>query len=241
MLLLEMHKTVTVYIFSSDFTYKKILPELGYHDSDNFLYIAHGMTDTSESAVGYTMRMLRKPEFFYSASLIGKLDELNSARLFNHVGKIENLVTYGEVGIIVEPGSDSDIHIAWNCDLGTPCDEGELEKFVEVHEGKKRAPLELLIRTTGATSLKISHLVIEGSAGTRLTGVFYRKDALEGLASHIADAWAEFGHDVPLVRFPESYVSKFEHLGLWEKMRIMSNEVDNSSSDLEEFYGRPVL
>lgn len=189
--------------------FKEILTNPEEHNPNNFIYLVHGFLDwdstgiTPKEMMEKTKRIL-DPEQFYRASLVGKLEKDAAIQKFSYHREIAQLGTFGEIGLILNPSSNSLVQIAWNCDLGSPWDPEEFKKFVTKHNGKIRGPVILLTQTKGQEDLKCNELIIQGDKNTIIEGVFYNKDWGEKQkAQTLAEIISEITEKrVPIIELP---------------------------------------
>ncbi len=193
--------------------FKEILTDPKEHDPNNFIYLVHSFINISPDPddgiptqkVYDTIDRIMSPGKFYSASLIGRLDRESAKQRFNWDSEINQLGTYGLVGIIIEPPKDESIQIAWNCDVGSPSNQEEFKKFVTKHYGKIKYPLILLTETVGL----YNELILEGG-GTKIKGVFYKyldtpdsNDYNKDKAEQLRDIISKVVQDeVPIIKIP---------------------------------------
>lgn len=159
--------------------FKKSLTEPKEHNPNDFIYLVHGFLDWNGNGISHQemkdkVNRVIDPNQFYRASMIAHLDGESAKQRIGWHGEVYQMGTFGNVGLIVDPTYDTLIQIAWNCDLGSPCDPKELEKFVQEHKGKIRYPLVLLTLTKGPDDIKYNELILKSDAGTSVKGVFYK-------------------------------------------------------------------
>jgi len=150
------------------------------HNPEDFVYLVHGLHNWhgdekfSFDQIQDRISNVQDPTQFYRASMIGHLDEEAAKKRFIYHGKISQLATFGNVGLILNPAHDGLVYVAWNCDLGSPGDHEELKKFAEKHKDKVRAPFSLLIETIEHEYVKYNEMIVKGHPDTEVQGVFYQ-------------------------------------------------------------------
>ena len=150
------------------------------HNPNNFVYLAHAFMNWDRSDISHQetrerVDRIKDPTQLYRASLVGKLDgETSKKRIGWHGGDIYRVGTFSDVGIITNPMTEMPIKIAWNCDLGSPLDPSDLEKFVQEHKGKVRYVHELLTKNKGDPRA-YNEIILRGTQQTQVQGVFYRE------------------------------------------------------------------
>lgn len=184
------------------------------HDSDNFVYIVRGidassmdMNGCNESDVFLKIAAMRDPAKFYQASLIARLQPVMAIeKLSWHGGSIDHTTTFGNVGLIFDPGFDGLVKIAWNCDLGSPTTDERLQQFVQQHGGKIKYPLGLLTQPMEdpLTHWTYNELIVQGNDKLQIKGVFYREGRdCEKEGCHVqAVLTSMLGKNIPLVCLP---------------------------------------
>jgi hypothetical protein len=192
---------------------------------------------------------VRDPNQFYRASMIAHLDgESAKQRIGWHGGEVYQMGTFGNVGVIVDPAYDGLVQIAWNCDLGSPWDPKELEKFVQEHKGKIRYPLTLLTQTQGPDDIKYNELILKGDETTNVKGVFFRPQdsKTEYKGKQLGEIVSELMQsEVPVIELPAVSIKDYEDIKD-PKEKEMMRTLDNLRSQNEimqvhlEFY-RPEL
>lgn len=193
--------------------FKEILTDPSVHDPENFIYLIHGMVDSSEIVMRYNLNMITDPGYFFSASLIGRLDSKTGKTMFGYDREISQLVTFGDIGMIIRPVDDNVIYIAWNCDLGSPVGNDELKAFAEEHKGKIRPALTLLTETKGYPSVKLNHLIVRGNEKNELQGVFYRREGSKKDAEMLIEMARDIiGYEGPLIQLPKPYSAKYDSI-----------------------------
>lgn len=216
--------------------FKEILTDPSVHDPENFIYLIHGMVDSSEIVMRYDLNMITDPDYFLSASLIGRMDSKTGKTIFGYEREISHLATFGDMGMIIRPADDNVIYIAWSCDLGSPVGNEELKAFAEEHKGKIRPPLTLLTETKGYPSLKLNHLIVRGDEKNELHGVFYRRESSKKDAEMLIEMASDImGHEVPLVQLPKPYSAKYDSIkDPTERISKILSENLEAGTDKEE-------
>lgn len=216
--------------------FKKVLTNPNEHNSNDFIYLVHGLIDYSENGitpedVAYKIGKIRNSDEFYRASMIGRMDkESAKQRVGWHGGELYRMFTFGNVGLIVNPASDEDIKIAWYCGLGSPNEPEELKKFVEQHKGKVRSPLYIFTKSMNADDVfGDNEFVIEGNPATQIQGVFYRDNhQASEKAKMVQDVTCKIiQSDIPIIRLPNSKISDLspiEQMALMNQRRRLQGE-----------------
>lgn len=204
--------------------FKELLTDTSAHNPENFIYVVRGMPQlrpygrgyfpsrvakSSQSLITDTIARLRSPTKFFSASLVGKLDAQSAKEKLGYDGIVFQTDTCGLAGLIVEPHTDDDIWIAWNCDIGSARpSEDYFRKFASEHQGKVRSPLTLLTRADGILAIYWNELVLQGNPQIRIAGVFYPATDLQSswgknYGKLLAQVVSELeGKEIPLIELP---------------------------------------
>lgn len=162
--------------------FKDVLTDPRDYDPNNFIYLVHGImmpyyyTDASQEMRGKmidTVNRIKDPKQYYRASLIGHLSAEFAKQKIGWYGReVHQLVTFGNIGLILRPASDGLVEIAWNCDLGSPNDQKELAEFVQKYKERIKNPLILLTQ-----SILHNELILRGDKNTKIVGVFFIDDS----------------------------------------------------------------
>jgi len=191
--------------------FKESITEPKEHNPNDFIYLVHGLLDWNGNGISPQemkdkVNRVRDPNQSYRASMVSHLDgESAKERIGWHGGGVYQMGTFGNVGVIVDPAYDGLVQIAWNCDLGSPWDPKELEKYVQEHKGKIRYPLTLLTQTKGPEDIKYNELILKGDENTAVKGVFYRPQdsKTEHKGKQLGEVVSELMQsDVPVIEFP---------------------------------------
>jgi len=195
--------------------FKEILTSPELHDPNNFIYIVYGLInytgqdydgsqDTDPKFIADKVIKITDKDYFYCASLVSHL-EIQAAKKIGYSGRVNQLDTYGNVGFIINPGSEDLIYIASNCDIGSGCTPGRLDRFANTHKGKIKTPHELLTNSFG-----INELIIRGSIDTAIQAVFYNFSPEnkfgdpEDKGKRIAEIVSEIlQKNTPLIKLPD--------------------------------------
>jgi|TARA_Y100000310_G_C20605398_1_gene775225 hypothetical protein len=214
--------------------YKEVLTDPKQHDSNNFIYLVHGIMDHSGLAekkvltrydVEQKINRIKDPEGFYRGSLIGRLEaETAKEKIHWHGGPVSQTATFGNQGLILDPSSDDIVYIAWNCDLGSPWQNGEFKEWIMQHKGKKKDPLDLLTHSVGPSWANYNEMALRGDPATNVSGVFYvdldDRAAFEGrLLQEMVSVLK--GQDVPIIALPNPNIGYY---GMDELMRDLDRE-----------------
>jgi len=156
--------------------YSEALTDPRKHDPNDFVYITHSIFNWDKESYDFDRDDLKEriggvkdPSQYYSASLIGRMSPEMALTKFEYDTNIEQLKTFGEAGLILNPPEES-ICIAWNCDLGRSLEPYKFNKWVKKHTGKVRSPKKLLTKTWFGLH---NEMVIRGEDRTVIEGVFY--------------------------------------------------------------------
>lgn len=190
------------------------------HNPANFVYLAHGFMNWDKSEMAYQgikerVDRINDPTQLYRVSLVGKLDgETAKKRICWHGGEVYQVGTFSDVGIIIDPITEIPIKIAWNCDLGSPLNQRDLEKFVQEHKNKIRYVHELLTKTKGDPRA-YNEIILRGTSETQVKGVFYRKGSsitkTEG--KHIGELVSQIkGVPVPVIALPDIQGGEYDEI-----------------------------
>jgi len=210
--------------------FKELLTNPLEHNPTGFVYLVHGFINHGAEGISRE-EMKRKcmrvidSNMFYSASLISCLESELAMKKLGYNKEIFLVGTFGNFGLILNPPIDKVIYIAWNSDIGSPREQGELRNFALEHNGKIKTPLELLI-TDGIYSY--NELVIKGHEETSIDGVFYHDNPRgEEFGKRLCEVVSKIMQkDVPLVKLPKQ--PKIPADWHWD-------------SRLDEFYSEQVL
>ena len=168
---------------------------------------------------------VKDPNQFYRASMIAHVNgEFAKQRMGWHGGDIHQTGAFGDVGIIIDPAYDGLVQIAWNCDMGSPNDPKELERYVQQHKGKIRDPLTLLTKTIGLDNIKYNELILRGDEGTVVKGVFFipYTSKTERKGRQLGEIVSELMQtDVPIIELPASPIEKYENIEDPNKRELM--------------------
>lgn len=177
---------------------------------NNFVYIVHGLIDWHDGREMEERVKKILDSDGYCASLIGHLDpEIAEKHLDGYRGEVHHVQTLGTIGLIVRPQSDEDIKIAWNRDVGSPDGPAELKKFVELHEGKRKTPFQLLTQT----KLLYNELIIKSGRKPEIEGVFYQEEVPRAKyeATVLSEIVERITHkEVPIVKIPLPKIKNYE-------------------------------
>lgn len=185
--------------------YKKHLTQPSAHNPNDFTYLVHAVIDhegngISEALIKAKLDAVRDSTKLYRASLIANLDhEVAMRRVSKFCAKGYSIQrAFGPAGLIVEPGDDKDIRIAWKYDIGSP-DGEKLKDFVKKHDGKKLGFLSLLADTE-----EYNELIIRGNPNSMVAGVFSYQDKKYREKSRKVHELASrlIGKDLPLIEIP---------------------------------------
>jgi hypothetical protein len=162
---------------------KDVLTDPNEHQIDRYTYLVYAIHQSNHAlnsveGVRATIDRIQDPTRFYRASLVGRLEPDIAHEKFGLYELVNQTGTFGNVGLIIDPASEGQLRIAWNCDLASGLTEDELFEFVAKHDGKKRDPHYLLTNTVGAGDLKYNELILNGNPDSKVTGVFYKGDQL---------------------------------------------------------------
>jgi RimJ/RimL family protein N-acetyltransferase len=190
--------------------YKNALTDPENHDSNNYIYLVRGVAfndlDKPAEIQAHVTDKIKDPNLFYRASMVGVLSPEAVKQRFGSQEEVYQVSTYNLFGLVLDPASDDIVHIAWNCDLGSPLEPRKLEQFVKEHEGKRRDLFTLLANTREG----YNELIIRGDEETKVVGVFYSPIDVEYFDSKakvkseiLRDVVSEFaGRELPLVEIP---------------------------------------
>jgi hypothetical protein len=145
------------------------------------------------------------PSFFYSASMIGRLDGEAPIRRLDYHRPIEKVETYGFVGLIINPITNTQVQIAWPFDVGSPRNQEELAIFTAKYGDfrRRKHPRELLTRNS-----MYNELVIRGNSDPQqIVGISVQLGRSEAdNQKHLNEAEAvqrllknRYGIEVPIV------------------------------------------
>jgi len=187
--------------------FKKILTDPKKHDSENFVYIAHGLMNNFSNyarCAKASIKQIQSPDHLYHASMIGKLSGETAKQEWGYCGgEISQLGTFGAIGLIVDLAKDNLVRISWNSDIGSPSEQEELKQFVRQYQGRMKTPFSLLTNTVGRDDIKYNELVIVGHKRTNITGIFHKYPVLEEEARLLGQEISELVQkDVPLIELP---------------------------------------
>lgn len=233
--------------------FKKMLTNPKEHNPNDFIYLVHALLDWNGNGITPQemkdkVNRVRNPNNYYRASMISHLKKEASKQRIGYNGEVYQMGTFRNVGMILDPAHDGLIQIAWNCDLGSPWDPKELEKFVEQHKGKIRYPFRLLTQTAGDDSIKYNELVLKGDKGTDVKGVFYKD--MDSKTEHKGKILGEIvseimQSEVPIIGLTQPPSRNYDEIKD-PKERDMMSTLDNLKAQNEimqvhlEFY-RPEL
>ena len=234
--------------------FKKSLTEPKEHNPNDFIYLVHGLLDWNRNGISPQemkdkVNKVRDPNQFYRASMIAHLDgESAKQRIGWHGGEVYQMGTFGKVGVIVDPAYDDLVQIAWNCDLGSPLNPKELERFVQEHKGKIRHPLTLLTQIKGLDNIKYNELILKGDENTDIKGVFFRPQdsKTEYKGKQLGEIVSELIQDeVPVIELPAIPIKNYDDIkDLKEKemMRTLDNlRLQNEIIQTHLEFSRPEL
>lgn len=216
---------------------QKSLTKPEFHDPDNFVYLAHGFMNWNKSEQSYQetkerIDRIKDPIQLYRASLVAKLDrESAKTRIGWHGGDVYQVGTFSDVGLIIDPITETPIKIAWNCDLGSPLDQRGLERFVQKHENKIRYIHELLTKTKGDVRA-YNEIILRGTPQTQVKGVFYRRGSFitECEGKQLGEIVSEIVNvPVPVIALPDIPVGEFNEMDFFASNAEISHA-------LSEFY-----
>jgi len=194
--------------------FKEVLTDPQKHNPSSFVYMVQGIvypfTDDKlekiRADVDEKMEVLRDPKKYFCASLIGNLNHQNSLRVFGHNGKISQVGTYGNIGLVIEPYEEEQIQIAHNCDMGSPSEQEIKREFVSKYKGRIQSPFDLLTKTVGNGTF-YNELILQGHPKTKVGGIFFRPTSKEGeyLSEMLRDTVnRKLESKVPIVEIPLS-------------------------------------
>lgn len=216
--------------------FKKSITEPKEHNPNDFIYLVHALFNLKDYEISSKemkdkVNLIRDPNQFYRASMIAHLNaEAAKKRINWHGGEVYQMGTFGKVGLIVDPAYDSLVQIAWNCDLESPCDQKELEKFVQKHKGKIRCPLILLTNTDGLDDIKYNELILKGDENTSVKGVFFKPQdsKTENKGKQLREIVSELmQNEVPLIELPLPLpIKNYDNIKNLEK-REMTKRLDD--------------
>ncbi|MEM3074552.1 MAG: hypothetical protein QW727_01250 [Candidatus Pacearchaeota archaeon] len=225
--------------------FKELLTEPKNHNPTNFIYLVHSIIFHEE--MNDKINRVRDPNQFYRASMIAHLDSESAKQRIDwdwHGGEVYQMGAFGSIGIIVDPAYNDLVQIAWNCDLGSPCDPKELEEFVQKHRGKIKSPLYLLTQTKGLKDIKYNELILRGYRDTAIKGVFFRSQnsEIEYKGRQLGKIVSELMQsEVPIVELPPVVIDNYDEIKCPEERemrRVVSTlrGISEANKALLEFY-----
>ena len=181
--------------------------------------------------------------------MIAHLDgESAKQRIGWHGDEVYQIGTFGDVGVIFDPAYDGLVQIAWNCDLGSPWDPKELEKYVQEHRGKIRHPLILLTQTKGLDDIKYNELILKGYEGTDIKGVFFKpyEPKAEHKGKQLGEIVSEITQtEVPIIELPSPALKNYDDLKDPKEKEMIINldslSVENEIMNTQLEFHRPEL
>jgi hypothetical protein len=198
--------------------FKQVLTEPKEHNPKDFIYLVHGLLNWNGDGISLQemkskVNRVRDPNRFYRASIIASLNgEAARQRIGWCGGDVHQLGTFGNVGVMVDPAHDGLVQIAWNCDLGSPLDSKELEKFIKEHRGKIKYPLTLLTKTQGPDDIKYNELILKGDKNTSVKGVFFKPQdsKTEYRGRQLGEVVSELmKNQVPVIELPVAPIKNY--------------------------------
>ena len=213
------------------------------HDSEDFIYIVHGFMPRGKEPPEFMARKVDRifdEDKFFCASMIGNLSEENAKKRFGYGRKIAQTGNFGGYGLILRP-EDENVYVAWNSDIGSPTDEERLNKFALKNKYKRKTPFELLTETPDLKGLKYNEMIIRGSKGNKVEGVFYQdgwKGVEEGNHEELKSILSKiYETELPLVELPEfknSYdVPEGVDEDTWRRVNVLSTQSQIMQSQIE--------
>jgi len=219
--------------------FKKILTDPREHNPNDFIYLVHSFLDWNGNGISPQemkdrVNRVKDPNQFYRASMIAHLEGESAKQKIGWHGGVYQMGTFGNIGIILDPAYDGLVQIAWNCDLGSPWDPKELEKFVQEHKGKIRCPLTLLTQTKGLNDIKYNELILQGNKDTAVKGVFFRPQdsKTEYKGKQLREIVSELMQsEVPVIELPAVLIKDYsdikdpkerEMMRTWDSLRLQS-------------------
>jgi hypothetical protein len=202
--------------------FKDALTEPKEHTPNEFIYLVHGLLDWNGNGISHQemkdkVNRIRDPNQFYRTSMIAHLDaESAKKRLGWCGGEVYQMGTFGNVGLIVDPARDGLVKIAWNCDLGSPVDQKELEKYVQQYKSRGcKHPFSLLIETKGLDDIKYNELILKGDKSTIVKGVFFKPQdsETEHKGRQLGEIVSEIMQtNVPVIELPAQKIKNHEDI-----------------------------
>ncbi len=182
--------------------------EFGKLEKNNFVNV-NGLK------IGDVVKKVKSPLNYLSASFIGKLNSRTAKALFGLNDKLVRVSTYSTYGIIIRPGSDDLVKIAWNSDCASPIENrDEMFEFVKKNADKKLPASELL---STSYSTDYNELVIWGSQSNKIAGIFYSKPNAKEKAKDLAEKLQpHLRTEIPVVELIRGNDNNYkvpEHLG----------------------------
>lgn len=234
--------------------FKEILTNPKEHNPNDFIYLVHGLLDWNGNGISHQemkdkVNRVRNPDQFYRASMIAHLGGESAKQRFGwHGGELYQMGTFGNMGVIVDPASDDLVQIAWNCDLGSPWDSKELEKYVQEHKGKIRYPLTLLTQTKGPEDIKYNELILKGDENTIVKGVYFRSQdsETEYKGKQLGEIVSELMQkEVPIVALPAVPIKDYDDSEDPKERELMESckflQVQNEIMQIQLEFHRPEL
>src|SRR3989338_3844991 len=201
--------------------FKKILTNPREHNPNDFIYLVHSLLDwngnkISPQEIKDKVNRVKDPNQFYSSSMIAHLDsESAKQRIGWYGGEVYQIGTFGNVGVIVDPAHDSLVQIAWNCDIGSPWNPEELEKYVQQYRGRIKCLLILLTQTKGGDLIKYNELIVRGDKETEVKGVFYKSfdSKTEYKGKQLGEIVSELMQsEVPVIELPAVPIKNYDDI-----------------------------
>jgi len=197
--------------------FKDVLTNPSEHKPDDFIYLVHGLlpydgNEITPEDVGREISIIKTPNEFYRASMIGRMNEASAKQRLGWCGgELYRMFTFGDVGLILNPASDENIKIAWYCGLGSPNEPEKLRSFVERYKYRIVEPLCIFTKSTGLPDdiLGDNEIIIEGDPATEIQGVFYRNsDQAYNDARMVQDVASEIlQSNLPIIQLPNIRIS----------------------------------
>lgn len=176
--------------------YEEVLTDPENHDGEDFAYVVRAL-DQSGNNLGEEINKLG--DYPVSASFISNMPGETAEEKLGYVGgNIQNTNTYSQLGVVLDVDPEN-IAVAWDIDLGTPCNPEEMQEWTDQHRGKVLKPLDL-VNAAGHNEMAIEGL----DPDSDIIGVFYKDMGdLENQAYALSEQLEDItGYKPPVVEIP---------------------------------------
>ena len=222
--------------------FKEFLTDPREHNPDDFIYLVHGLVnwdfsdfgkELSREQVAEKIDLIKNPKSFLDTSLIANLNEdaVKNRMGWKNYSKVCQLGTFSDVGLIISPASDSLIKIAWNCDVGTPMEQEEREKFVSCHRGKIKPVSRLLTDVKGSL---YNHIILQGNYENEIKGIFYNHEK----SNHFAERLEKILNDVLQEEIPIIKTPRYPSASVFDELAFLKSnfEIDQAINEFNNYW-----